>query len=55
MAVVVLVATVHVRGGDAYGVAVHAQGRAVGGRQESRRGRLFRRFAGVHLLYLKQW
>lgn len=39
MAVVVLVATVRVRRGDADGVAVHAQRRAVHGGQESRGAR----------------
>lgn len=56
---VVLVVTVRVRRGDAYGVAVHGwwrQGGAVGGgqRRRRRRRRLSGLFAGVDLVELQQ-
>lgn len=48
---VVLVVTVRVRRGDAYGVAVHGRRGAVGGGLRWRRGGLLHGgFAGVHLL-----
>lgn len=54
VAVVVLVAAVRVRGGDADGLAVHAQGGAVHGGRESAGAGPLRGLAGVHLLELKQ-
>lgn len=55
VSVVVLMATVRVRRGNADRVVVHAQGRAVHGRQESGGVLPVRGFTGVHLLQLKQW